>query len=197
MSRRHPRRGSTMSRRASSTSKPRSRDCRMLSIARTSFTTARSPICAHAPRPDRPRDGRGCGASARDRRSRARAAHRRGALPPPALRPIQSEGVRSPSDVRDTYAGTATRMPWRRDTACGCEASPSGPLGEGRFHVSHASCADCGLRFSRAFAAVSQRRPICRGPLRLDATAVEVVGQQLYFESPPGPFVIRWPEDRR
>jgi hypothetical protein len=88
-------------------------------------------------------------------------------------------------------------MPWRRDATGGSQASPSGALDERRFHMSHGSCADCGLRFSRAFAAVSQRCPMCGGPLRLGATAAGVVGQQLYFEPPPDPFVIRWPEDGR
>ena len=56
--------------------------------------------------------------------------------------------------------------------------------------MSHASCADCGLRFSADFAAGSQSCPTCCGPLRFDATAEEVVGQQLYLEAPPRPFVI-------
>jgi hypothetical protein len=142
---------------------------------------------------------RGCGASGRGLRSRARSAHRRGALPPPALlRPVQSEGVWAPSDVRDTSAGTATHMPWRRDAPCGGETSPSGALGEGRLHVSDASCGDCGLRFSRAFGAVPQRCAMCGGPHRLDATAAEGVGQQqLCFEPPPVRFGIPWPGDGR
>ena len=63
--------------------------------------------------------------------------------------------------------------------------------------MSHASCADCGLRFSRAFAALSQSCPMCCGPLRLDATAAEVVGQQLYYEPPPDPFMAPECGDRR
>jgi len=63
--------------------------------------------------------------------------------------------------------------------------------------VSHASCADCGLRFSSAFTAVSRGCPMCGGPLRLDATAAEVVGQQLYFEPPADPLVMPGPEDGR
>lgn len=63
--------------------------------------------------------------------------------------------------------------------------------------MTHASCADCGLRFSRAFAALSQSCPMCCGPLRLDASAAEVVGQQLYFEAPLDPVVIPQPEDGR
>ena len=53
--------------------------------------------------------------------------------------------------------------------------------------MTHASCATCGLRFSAGFAASSRSCPMCRGPLRFDATAAEVVGQQLYFEPPPDP----------
>ena len=55
--------------------------------------------------------------------------------------------------------------------------------------MSHASCATCGLRFARSFAAVSRSCPMCCGPLRLGATAAEVLGQQLYFEAPPAPII--------
>ena len=61
--------------------------------------------------------------------------------------------------------------------------------------MTHACCADCGLRFSAGFAAVSRSCPMCRGPLRFDATAAEVVGQQLYFEPPPDPRVIPPPQN--
>jgi hypothetical protein len=61
--------------------------------------------------------------------------------------------------------------------------------------MTHASCAACGLRFSRALAAASRTCPMCCGPLRLDASAAEVMGQQLYFEAPPDPFVVPQPED--
>jgi hypothetical protein len=63
--------------------------------------------------------------------------------------------------------------------------------------MTHASCADCGLRFSKAFAAVSESCPMCCGPLRRDATAADVVGQQLYFDPPPDPFIVPRPEDGR
>jgi hypothetical protein len=60
--------------------------------------------------------------------------------------------------------------------------------------MSHASCADCGLRFSAAFADRSRTCPMCCGPLRLCATAAEVVGQQLYFEPRPEPRAIPPPD---
>jgi hypothetical protein len=63
--------------------------------------------------------------------------------------------------------------------------------------MTHASCEDCGLRFSAAFAAVSRSCPMCCGPLRFDASAAEVVGQQLYFEPPVEPVASRPGQDRR
>lgn len=62
--------------------------------------------------------------------------------------------------------------------------------------MTHASCADCGLRFSPAFSAHSRTCPMCCGPLRLCASAAEVVGQQLFFEPPPDPRIIPPADDR-
>lgn len=63
--------------------------------------------------------------------------------------------------------------------------------------MTHASCADCGLRFSRAFATTSASCPMCCGTLRLDVPAADVVGQQLYFEPPFDPLMLPQPEERR
>jgi hypothetical protein len=38
---------------------------------------------------------------------------------------------------------------------------------------------------------------MCCGPLRFDASAAEVVGQQLYFEPPVEPVASRPGQDRR
>lgn len=50
--------------------------------------------------------------------------------------------------------------------------------------MTHNCCPDCGLRFSWAYVTHASACPMCLGPLTLAATAVEVLGQQLYFEAP-------------
>jgi hypothetical protein len=63
--------------------------------------------------------------------------------------------------------------------------------------MNHTECASCGLRFSVAFAAISQSCPMCCGPLRHDAAATEVVGHQLYFEPPADLLLIPPPQEGR
>jgi hypothetical protein len=51
--------------------------------------------------------------------------------------------------------------------------------------MTHASCADCGLRFTAAYAATVCSCPLCCAPLRVDTPATEAIGLQLFLAPPP------------
>jgi hypothetical protein len=63
--------------------------------------------------------------------------------------------------------------------------------------MTYSSCADCGLRFTTAFVAVSQNCPMCCGPLSLDLPAADVVGTELYFDMPPDRSTIPRADEQR
>jgi len=84
---------------------------------------------------------------------------------------------------------------------CDSESNPRGALdvrsGAGRFHASDASCADCGLRFSSAFAAVSQSCARCAAgrSARRDRRGGRRAAAVL--EPAPDPFMIPRRDDGR
>ncbi|HEX6388316.1 MAG TPA: hypothetical protein VFZ89_02685 [Solirubrobacteraceae bacterium] len=63
--------------------------------------------------------------------------------------------------------------------------------------MTHASCPDCGLRFSAAVAHQTTSCPMCCAPLQLDVPASQLLGHQLYFEPPAHLELDRPTEDGR
>ncbi len=53
--------------------------------------------------------------------------------------------------------------------------------------MTHMWCPSCGLRFSSSYASHATACPMCLSALTVAANAVEVLGQQLYFDAPEDP----------